>query len=799
MRVSVRWLRQYLDFTLTLDELIETITMAGHEVEEARDLGFGSGKLVVARVLETEPHPDADRLKVCKVDAGQGEILQIVCGAPNATAGTSYVCALVGAELPDPDGGAAFKIKRSKIRGVESMGMLCSAKELGLGGDHSGIMAVPDEWTIGDPFDALLDIKVTPNRPDVLSMLGLARDIGAMIGEKPHTPVPRHKETLDLIEGFVSLSIKARGECPRYTCRLMRHVTVAPSPLWLQRTLEAAGLRPINNVVDVTNYVLLELGHPLHAFDFERLAGAQLNIRLANEGETMRLLNGREIALNGEDLVIADGERAVALAGIMGGENSEVGDETKSILLECAYFDPPTIRRTARRHGLQTDASYRFERGTDRVRMTLALNRAAQLIQELAGGEGVKGMLDVQGTIVDAPPIMLTMQRVNDLLGIKLSSTEVADYLLNLGFEIRHADRDSMAIICPSHRVDIRRDVDLIEEIARVHNYNNIPLTMPSVLPTQEPETAGVLTERTLRLALEGLGFSEALTYSFINEAQAAQVGADVAAQPRVANPLTVDHAIMRPAILPGLLPCVARNQNVGEMSIALFELGKIWTPQSRAGAEGAKEPRELALVLSGPQAKHWSTAQRETDFHDLKGVLETLLAHFGEEPLLCEPLTDAPHLHPGRAARLSWSGAAIGEIGELHPDLAAAADLRGRVYAARLDLDKLAELCAGRKKLFKAIPRFPGSQRDLALVVAADVPAGDLLQTVRTAGGALLEEVSLFDVYQGEHVEPGKKSVALRMKLRAAEKTLTEEEIAGVVNKIVKKLAKQHEAVLRA
>jgi phenylalanyl-tRNA synthetase beta chain len=791
MKLSIRWLKQFLG-DAEVPVIIDALTRAGIEVEEALDLGMISGKIVVARVLEVQDHPNADKLHVCRVDVGQAEPITIVCGAPNVQAGVNYPCALPGAVLPD-----GTEIKRAKLRGQESAGMLCSARELGLGSDHSGILPLPDGWKIGEPFDAILGLKITPNRPDWLSVTGVARELAAMTGRQVHVPKPRFKETIERIEGYVQLVVQARAECPRYACRLIRGVKVAESPVWLKRALEASGLRPINNVVDVTNFVLMELGHPLHAFDFKRLKGGEVFVRMARAGESLVLIDGTEIKLVPEDLVIADALDPAALAGIMGGRATEVSDATTDVLLESAWFDPGTIRRSARRHGLSTDASYRFERGADRERLALALGRAAQLIQEVAGGEVLKGAIDMQAPMTDPSPIALEVGRVNARLGIKLSSSEIARFLVALGFEIRRADGDHLIVVVPSHRVDVARDVDLIEEVARLHGYDRIASTLPRV---QSPPEAPDPIERACEQALDAmvaLGFLEAVNYSFIGEAQAVAAGADPATLARLAKPLSPDQAVMRPGLLPGLLATAAYNRKQGESRLMLCEVGKAWRPGAQAG-DPAGEFQEAALLWAGPTPLFWDGPSRETDFYDLKGAVEAVLATFGPEPLTCAPLADSPAFHPGRSASLSWKGRLLGQMGEIHPDLAAHFDLKERVHAARLDLTVLVEAWGEALPAIKPAPKFPGSWRDLALVMDAQVPAGEVLAVVGDAGRGLIEDVAVVDVYQGEHVAEGKKSLALRLRLRSPERTLTEDEIQGVVDDVVKKLGKQFGATLR-
>ena len=603
---------------------------------------------------------------------------------------------------------------------------------------------------------------------------------------------------LEQIDLYTKVTVPAKVECPRYCCRLIRGVTIGESPVWMKRALEAAGMRPISNVVDVTNYVMLELGHPLHAFDFDTLAGSEVIVRMAKEGEPLTIIDGTELKLTAEDLVIADAKRPVALAGVMGGKQTEVTAQTTNILLEAAYFDPPTIRKTSKRYRMATESAYRFERGTDRERLTVALNRAAQLIHELAGGEVAKGFLDAHVPPTEPTPIVLTIERVNRLLGLELPSSEIADYLVRLGFEIRRSERDTLVVVPPSHRVDVSRDVDLIEDVARLYNYNRIPSRMPRVIPRLAFTSTLQRVIAESRRAMVAEGFCEAMSYNFIGEEQARLVGFDPALQPHIANPLTVDQSIMRPNLLPGVLTAVGLNQKQGEQAIALFEVGKAWVPGAAAGRI-EDERHELAIALAGPAPIGWAAAARAYDYFDLKGVVETLFSRWADSAISVTPLTDSPAFHPGRSGAIQWMGRAIGELGEIHPDLAEAFDLRGSVLAARIDLDVLAELVKDRKASFREIPRLPGSQRDLAIVIDQATPAGDVLAGAREAGGELVESVALFDVYQGEHMAVGKKSLALRFWLRSAEKTLTEDEIGAAMDQVLKQLKKRFGAALRA
>lgn len=793
MLISVRWLHQIFDTGLAPGELVDVLNRAGLEVEGTTDLGMGSGKIVVARVLEVERHPNADSLCLVRADVGGGEPARIVCGATNLVPGMTVPCALPGAVMPE-----GMKIKKSKIRGEASEGMLCSARELGFGADHSGIMALPDALTLGEPFDYLIDAGVTPDRPDWLSMTGVAREVAAMI-DKPFEP-PRYEVQASLEEPtskFVRLDVRAPAGCPRYACRFIQGVGIGESPLWVRRALEAVGLRPINNVVDATNYALHELGHPLHAFDADRLRGGAIVVRMAGEGEPFTALDGKEVKLSAEDLVIADGEGPIALAGVIGGANSEVTEATKNIALECAYFDPSMVRRTARRHGFNTDASYRFERGTDRVGLINSLERAAGLIQELAGGEIAPEPLDAHTPPAgEAAPIELSIERTNAHLGLALEGDEVAGFLGRLGFEVKSGGNGALQVTPPTYRLDAKIDVDLIEEVARIYGYDRIPETMPAIASRLEAgDAAPGDAERELRRLLTGRGLSEAVHYSFIGDDAAARFGFDPAGLARLANPLTTGQTVMRPTLLPALVEAIERNQRHGAASIALFEIGRVFNPGAEAGDE-EHEPLKLGIALAGSVPGNWTGAPRPYDFADVRGAIEAIGALFSLGEMTARAPAEGPAWHPGRGARVVWNKREIGALGELHPALAE--DIKGRAYLAEIDLRALFKLAAGRGRRFRAIPRFPASERDLAVVVDRSRPAGDLLGAARRAGKPLVESIEVIDVYRGEHVAGDKQSIAMRFRLRSPDATLTEEQIADAMRRILAELESKCGAALR-
>lgn len=796
MLLSVRWLNKFFSTPLEVDELLDVLTRAGHDIEGTIDLGMGSGKIVVAEVMEFSKHPDADRLNLVKANVGREKPLNIVCGAQNLYANMLVPCALPGAKLPD-----GLEIKRSKIRGQESEGMLCSARELGLGTDHAGIMDLPNAYKPGEPFDFIIDIKVTPNRADCLSVLGMARDVAAMIGKKVYPVTNRFSEKLNKTEEFIDVTVQAREACPRYTCRYIESVTVDESPLWMRRTLQASGMRPINNVVDTTNYVMMEMGIPLHAFDFDRIRGGKIVVRFAKEGERLITLDDTELQLHSEDLVIADAERPIALAGVMGGKNTEVTEGTTHIALECAYFDPPTIRKTIRRHGIKSDSGYRFERGTDRSKVPACANRATQLIQEFAKGEVAKGIIDINQPQGDERLVTLEIARVNQLLGVELTNSDIADRLVMLGFEIRQSDRSSLLVAPPPYRVDIELDVDLIEEVGRIYGYSKIPETMPAITTVRLEEGEELPpweALRALRSHLVGLGFFETVHEGLISEDAARRHGFDPAKQPRVANPLTADQAMVRPTLIPELLAATSHNQRQAADRIAFFEMGKVYPPGSRVGVE-EDEGLSLGLVLAGSRPPSWAAPGGSYDFFDLKGMLESLGERMNLGELTIERLADDPTFHPGRSGTIMWNREALGKMGELHPEQAEHYELRGRVCLAEIDVKKLIAIARARPIRYQPISRFPASERDIAVVVDENVDAAKLLGAARKVGRPVVEEMALVDLYQGEHIPAGKKSVAMRFRLRSGEATLTEDEINKAMDKVLAELKTQCGAVLRS
>lgn len=803
MRVSLRWLSQYLQTDLKPGELLDAITTAGHEVEETIDLGALSGNLVVGEILKIEKVPDADKIQLVEVMADGKSPLSIVCGASNIRVGQRVPVAKFGMRFPNGD-----VLKPRKIRGLESQGMLCSAKELGVAEDAAGIWILAEDTPLAEPVDLLATIKVTPNRPDILSLIGLARDLAAKSGGKLRVPAVKVAESANRVDALARVSVEAREDCPRYAARVIENVTVGPSPRWMQAALEAAGLRPINNIVDVTNYVLLEMGHPLHAFDLEKVSGRHVVVRLAKPGETIELLDGKTVELQPTDLCICDASRPIALAGIMGGANSEIAEGTRTVLLESAYFRPQTIRKTARRLDKKTDASYRFERGTDAHRLTVAMNRAAQLIAELSGGTVAKGHIDVAGRLPDLPRVNLRLARVKELLGYSLSGREVADIFTALGFEVLRGDRDEIQVEVPSHRVDVAIEEDLIEEIARIVGYGRIPEELPAALTGIRAADPLEQAMAAVREAAVAAGLCETINFSFVSEGANAMMGLGDSAQVRLKNPIEKERPVLRRSLVPTLLENLVENLNQGVEDVRLFELGRTYAWPAGRTADEVADPRDmepaatevpvLGVLLAGGGKRSWREPASEYAFHDIKGIAETMLEALSVSRFVVDTLAGEGVYHPGRSATILVKGQPAATLGELHPAILRELGIKKRVYALELPLTgALLEQRASRR--FSELPRFPASTRDLAVVVPKAARALDIERTIRKAGKELLASVSVFDVYEGPQVGDDKRSVAFSLVFRSPERTLQDAEVAAAMDAIMAAVKDQHGATVRS
>lgn len=811
MKLTYNWLREYVDVDLEPGEIADRLTLLGLEVESLEPLYAELAPVKVARVTAVHPHPNADKLSLCDVDDGGQESRRVVCGAPNVRAGMYAALVVPGTVLP-----GGMKIKASKIRGERSEGMLCSEQELGLPApaESGGIMDLdPAEFpglAPGVPFsqalglaDTLIEVDLTPNRPDCAGVIGLAREVAGFTGRPLKKPLTSAPELTDSGLPF-AVSVEA-DDCHRYTARLLRGVPIAPSPPWLQRRLQAVGLRPINNVVDITNLVMLEYGQPMHAFDFDRLAGAQIRVRRAAAGEKIVTLDGVERELTPETLVIADADKPVAVAGIMGGASTEVGPETVNVLLESACFEARSVRGSAARLKLGTDSSYRFERGVDPQAAPLAMERAAELILELAGGELIPGGVDYRQGVTPPPTLTLRLARVNDLLGTGLELADVESALAGIEIVGERVDEQALRIVPPSFRVDLEREVDLIEEVARLVGYDRIPTSMPKVeMALPAPEPAATRRHR-LRQLMQAGGCHEAINYSFVSPAHADTMqlpAADIRCRTlALVNPLSEDQSVLRTSLLPGLLENARHNINHQCPDLRLFELGKVFFAQ--AGAELPREEERLAAVFSGrrhPGAPLLWEGEEPVDIYDVKGLMEELQAGLGLADLRLRPAAETPPYAVAGfqlALEAAGQGQLLGEIGKIQPRVLKAFGIKQDVFYLDLNLtglDSLTPVAAS----FTALPRFPAVKWDLAMLVPEEAETGEMLSAIREAGGKLLDQVEIFDVYRGKHIEPGRKSVAFAIHYRDPGQTLNDKKVGAVHGKIIKLLEQRFHGQLR-
>jgi phenylalanyl-tRNA synthetase beta chain len=794
MRVSMKWLRELVPVDLTPAELADRLDLTGTAVESVETLGEELEGVVIGQVTKKERHPDAEKLWVTTVDVGTGEPLQIVCGAQNFEAGDKVPVATIGTTLP-----TGVVIKKAKLRGVESQGMNCSAVELGVGGDSSGLLILPAEAPVGASFsdwrglsDAVLDLEVTPNRPDCLSVAGVAREVAAVTGATATMPASSPVEAGKPAADAVAVEIEDARLCPRYTARLIRGVKVGPSPDWLVEKLLASGARPVNNIVDVTNYVMFELGQPLHAFDAAKLASAEgriaISVRLAKPGEKLRTLDGKDRELAADTVVIADPTGAVALAGVMGGEDTEVSPVTVDVLVESACFDPASVSRTSRRLGLYSEASARFEKGVDPNGCIAASDRAADLIASIAGGEVAPGVVDAY----PAPraPLALTLRvaRANAILGTQLGPHEMADILGRLGLGVADAG-EALAVEVPTFRPDLTREIDLIEEIVRVHGMEDVT----STLPAGRGRVGGLTREQRLRErvgeAMRGTGLDDTMTYTFADPADFDRLGWELPegeVPVELLNPMSEEQALLRWTLASGLLRAVSHNQRRGVEDVQLYEIGTVFTT-----AEGRKQPWERTRVggaLAGMWHRPtWDDAPPPLDFFDGKGVLETLVEVLGIRRFKLRAV-ELPWLQQGRSAEVLVGGEVAGWLGEAAPRVLDAYEARGPVVLFELDVKQLIS-AAPEGRTYQDIARFPAVELDIALVVPEDVTAERVEQAIRSAGGKLLEGVRLFDVYRGPGVPDGRKSLAFALTYRAPDRTLTDQEVAAVHEKLVRKV----------
>ncbi len=799
MKVSLKWLEDYVDIKLPPAELAGKLTMAGIEVKGWQVIGENWEGIVVGQIAAVNPHPNADRLKLPTIDLGT-EQQTTVCGAPNLRVGDKVAFAHVGAQLIDGHTGEVVRLEAAKIRGVVSSGMVCSEKELGISDSHQEIMVLPADAPVGVLLadymgDVIFDLDITPNRPDCLSVIGIAREVAALTGQEVRLPDAGYDEAAAPIDQQVSAEIADPDLCPRYSASLITDIKVAPSPAWMQQRILAGGMRPINNIVDVTNYVMLEYGEPLHAFDYHQIRGKRIIVRRAKDGETTVTLDGVKRTLSRDMLVIADEERAVGIAGVMGGANSEMTEQTTALVLEAASFNPASIYHTGSTLGLASEARMRFERGISSELTMPALRRATQLIVQLGGGKAAKGVVDAYPGKKRPKPISLSAEEVNRLLGVDFSLDQIKKALTSLGFDCKPT-ASGVRVTTPYWRSDISLTEDLIEEVARIIGYDEIPATMLSeAVPKQNPEPILKLKQE-VRGSLIGYGFQEVITYSLtglelLNKLLPEPHPLEPAPL-RLANPMTADQEYLRPSLRANLLAALAANRRHEEGGIWLFELGKVYLPRPK---DLPREPEMLCGILSGSKfGESWHGGNESLDFFDAKGIVEGLLRRLGVEADF-KPGQDES-LHPTKQAAIVIEDNRLGVLGEVHPKVLDAFEIPESVYLFEIDLTALVPFTTGHK-LFQPISRFPAIIRDIALVVDSGVTHRQALDII--TGFPLVTGVALFDVYAGEQLPADKKSLAYRITFQSPSHTLTDAEVNKVQQQILDKLSKQLGATLRS
>lgn len=791
MKFSEQWLRSWVNPQVSRHELVARLSMAGLEVDSVTPAAGVFSGIVVGEILSAEQHPDADKLRVCQVSNGV-ENFQVVCGAPNARPWIKIPFAMIGAELPGD-----FKIKKAKLRGVESNGMLCSASELQISEDNDGLMELPADAPVGqdirvylDLDDASIEVDLTPNRGDCLSLAGLAREVGALYAAQVTRPVvaavvPSHDEVRPV-------EVLAAQACPRYLGRVVRNVDLSkPAPLWMVERLRRADVRSIDAAVDITNYVMLELGQPLHAFDLAEINGG-IRVRMAEEGEKLVLLDGQEVSLRSDTLVIADHSRALAIAGVMGGERSGVNEKTRDLFLESAFFDTIAIAGKARSYGLHTDASHRFERGVDWQLAREAMERATELLLEIVGGEAGPIVEVVnQEHLPSVAPVTLRAERIEQMLGLKMDDAEIVRSLAALDLDIRADGEGQWQVGVPSHRFDISLEVDLIEELARLYGYNRLPVRYPQARLAPQAKAEAAVELPALRRLLVARGYQEAITYSFIDPKLFELFNPGVAPL-MLANPISADMAAMRSSLWPGLVKALEHNLNRQQSRVRLFESGLRFVGQ----LEGLKqEPMLAGVICGGRLPEGWAHGRDDVDFYDVKADVEALLASAGAGDSFAFVPGEHPALHPGQTARIEREGRVVGFLGAIHPELSKALGLDQAVFMFEL---VLGEITQGVMPKFQELSKFPEVRRDLALLVDRDVPAQDLLGAIREAAGEWLTDLKLFDVYHGKGIDPHRKSLAVGLTWQHPSRTLNDDEVSTTTQNILTSLEKRFNATLR-
>ncbi len=799
MKVPVSWLKEYVDFEDTIEGLADKLTFAGLEVEAIETIGSDFAGVVVGEVLAVEPHPDADKLRLCTVNYGTDETMQVVCGAPNVEVGGKYPFAPVGTTLP-----CGITLKRAKIRGVESMGMLCAKDELGLGEDHSGLLPLEASLEPGTPFvkvwgepETVIELEITPNRPDCLSMIGVAREMAVLYGSELKIPAYGILEAEGDVNEEISVTVEDAEKCPRYTARVLKGAKIGPSPDWMQKRLEAAGLRPISNVVDITNYVMLETGHPLHAFDKNLVSGNKIIVRAAKSGEKMHTLDDVERTLTEEMLVIADAEKPSAIAGVMGGNVSEINDETTTILLEAAAFETSSIRHTAKKLGLSTDSSYRFQRGVNADSVEWASRRAAELMCELAGATVCHGIVDVYPHRKPHLEIPFSWSRIEGMIGSGISAEEMKKIFTSLEIEIEHDNGETATALVPTFRLDLEREVDLVEEIARIHGVDNVPAKTPlaKVIPGADDSRVRAVAE--LRDRLQGLGVSEIMNYTLVNHSLLDLFNKENReSREELPHPISMDQSVMRSSLIPQLVESLGRNHSRQINEACFYELGRIF---NRVGGVPV-QTEMVSLGMMGPVGRSLldkrAPVSEEEMFVWMKGLVEQLLAAQKLDKVSFKA-ENRPEFESGTAVSVLVDGNVVGCMGLVNKTARAEWRLNGPVAAAELKLEALLKNSFVITKT-QDLAQFPSMSRDIALVVDQSVKHEDIVALVQKSNPKDLESFGLFDIYQGKGIEKGKKSLAYNFVYRSVRQTLTDKKVNKAHQKLSEFLCKQLDATLR-
>jgi phenylalanyl-tRNA synthetase beta chain len=806
MKVSISWLNDYIDIRMDAAALADALTMAGLEVESVSDRYAYLQSVYVGRIAEVTPHPNADKLTVCRVESGDGS-RTVVCGAPNVSEGMLAPLALPGTVFPD-----GTQLEKNVIRGEKSEGMLCSDLELGLGVDGSGIMELDSSLKVGDRLadalgltDTVFEFDLTPNRPDCLSVIGIAREIAAIQKTPLKYPDYSLKDKNNPIAGLTSVKIEAPDHCPRYSARLVENIEVKPSPFWLQDRLLSVGLRPINNLVDITNYVMMETGQPLHAFDFDQLAQNRIVVKTANDGDKFVTLDNKERQLNSQMLMICDGEKQVAVGGVMGGLNSEIEDSTRRVLIEGAYFNPVSIRKTSKTLGLSTDASHRFERGVDPQGTVRAVNRAAKLMVEFGGGTLIEGIIDEYPQPQKANRVSLSTARTHRLLGIHPDADEIQKLLESIEFKVAKItpgpDDQILEVVPPPFRVDISRPEDLMEEVARLSGYNNIPTTFPPMPAEARAPEPNLELRNRLKELMTGFGFTEAITYSFVAEASCDYLRFK-AEDPRrklihILNPLSEDQAVMRTSLATGLIQTAVYNIAQQVKTLKLFEIGKLFLKTN--SQQLPREPELLAALWTGSRHNaSWHGREIPCDFYDIKGVAEGLLEALKIDRVrfTAMPDGDCDYTRPGYTAQILAADTPLGRVGEIDPRVRQVFDLKQPAFIFELDLEKMMASIPPAVKS-RPIPRFPAIYRDVTIIVDRRIETKTVLAAVENFHEELVENLHLFDLFEGDPIAAGKKSVSFRITYRSADKTLEDDDINDLHKSITARLLTQFDATL--